>query len=75
MAVDPGLIFIGEVGLAGEIRAVSQVEKRIAEAIRVGFKGCVMSKDNMKSIGRLNIQEDFQIKTATSVTDVLDMLF
>jgi DNA repair protein RadA/Sms len=75
VAVDPGLIFIGEVGLAGEIRAVSQVEKRIAEAIRVGFKGCVMSKDNMKSIGRLNIQEDFQIKTATSVTDVLDMLF
>ncbi len=39
-----GLIALGEVGLNGELRGVSHVERRIAEAIRLGFKSCLMPK-------------------------------
>lgn len=37
-----GLIALGEVGLNGELRGISQVERRIAEAIRLGFKSCLI---------------------------------
>jgi DNA repair protein RadA/Sms len=39
-----GLIAVGEVGLNGELRGVSQIERRITEAIRLGFKSCLMPR-------------------------------
>jgi DNA repair protein RadA/Sms len=38
----PGTLFLGEVGLAGEVRAVSQPEARLAEASRLGFTRAVL---------------------------------
>ena len=35
---DPGAVFLGEVGLGGELRAVGQLERRLAEAARMGFR-------------------------------------
>jgi DNA repair protein RadA/Sms len=35
---------VGEVGLAGEVRAVPQVERRIAEAARLGFRRIVVPR-------------------------------
>jgi DNA repair protein RadA/Sms len=43
-AVDPQLVAVGEVGLSGELRAVSQLERRVAEAARLGFKRCLVPK-------------------------------
>ncbi len=40
--LDPGLAVMGEVGLTGEIRAVSQLEKRVAEAAKLGFACCLV---------------------------------
>jgi DNA repair protein RadA/Sms len=37
-----GLVAIGEVGLSGELRGVSQLEKRLAEAVKLGFKSCLL---------------------------------
>jgi DNA repair protein RadA/Sms len=42
--VDPRTVLIGEVGLAGEVRAVPQLAKRLAEAARLGFQRAVASK-------------------------------
>ncbi len=42
--VDPAAVAIGEVGLAGEIRVVPQLDKRAAEAARMGFRRCVVPK-------------------------------
>ncbi|MFP3880391.1 MAG: DNA repair protein RadA [Dehalococcoidia bacterium] len=39
-----GLVAFGEVGLNGELRRVSYVERRIAEALRLGFKACLMPR-------------------------------
>jgi len=38
------LVALGEVGLNGELRGVSHIERRIAEAVRLGFKSCLMPR-------------------------------
>src|SRR5947208_11553098 len=42
--VDAAVVAIGEVGLAGEVRVVPQLEQRAAEAARMGFHQCVVPK-------------------------------
>ena len=44
MGVDPELVVMGEVGLSGELRAVSQLDRRVSEAARLGFKRCLVPK-------------------------------
>ncbi len=44
VGVDPQLVAVGEVGLSGELRAVSQLDRRVAEAARLGFKRCLVPK-------------------------------
>ena len=47
-AVDPSLVAVGEVGLSGELRAVSQLDRRVNEAARLGFKRCLVPKVGAK---------------------------
>jgi DNA repair protein RadA/Sms len=44
LPVDPELAVVGEVGLSGELRAVPQLERRVNEAARLGFKRCLVPK-------------------------------
>jgi DNA repair protein RadA/Sms len=44
--IDAQTIVLGEVGLAGEVRAISQMEVRVKEAARLGFKRCLVPKTN-----------------------------
>ena len=46
MPIDSKIAFIGEVGLSGEVRAVSRIEQRILEAEKLGFKTIYLSKFN-----------------------------
>ena len=48
--VDNQTVVIGEVGLGGEIRSVGQIEKRIQEAQKLGFKRIIIPKNNLKNI-------------------------
>jgi DNA repair protein RadA/Sms len=52
VAVDPELAAVGEVGLSGELRGVSQLERRVSEAARLGFKRCLVPKAGAKVGGR-----------------------
>lgn len=49
-SVNDEIIFFGEVGLAGEIRAVPNAELRIKEAQKLGFKKCIIPYHNFKSL-------------------------
>ena len=51
-ALDPDTAFVGEVGLTGEVRGVDQLEKRLGEAARLGFKRCVVPEGNFSGRGR-----------------------
>ena len=48
--VDPKLAVIGELGLSGELRAVSQLERRLSEVARLGFRRCLIPKTGLKNI-------------------------
>jgi DNA repair protein RadA/Sms len=50
VSIPSNFCFAGEVGLSGEIRAVSRIEQRIAEADRLGFKEIYISKYNSKGL-------------------------
>jgi len=40
--IDPRLVAVGEIGLSGELRPVSQLDRRISEAAKLGFETCVL---------------------------------
>lgn len=42
--VSEGTIIFGEVGLSGEVRAVNMTEQRISEAVKLGFKRCILPR-------------------------------
>ncbi len=44
VGIDPQLVAVGELGLSGELRAVSQLDRRVAEAAKLGFKRCLVPK-------------------------------
>lgn len=50
VALDSKWAVMGEVGLAGEVRNVSQAERRLAECMRMGFTHVVLPKGNLKGI-------------------------
>lgn len=52
--INPDVVMIGEIGLGGEIRPVPQIERRIGEAEKLGFKEMIVPKANMKSIKTKN---------------------
>lgn len=68
--IDSHTIIFGEVGLAGEVRAVNQPQQRVNEAIKLGFETCILpmgclknitKTDKIKLIGVNNINEAINV--------------
>jgi DNA repair protein RadA/Sms len=70
--VDPKTMVIGEVGLSGEIRAVSQIEVRLKEAAKMGFSRCVLPKRNL---GSSVAESPLELIGVTQVREALGELF
>ncbi|MGH7410650.1 MAG: DNA repair protein RadA [Candidatus Methylomirabilis sp.] len=47
LPLDPGLTVFGEIGLAGEVRAVPMAEQRLQEAARLGLSHCLLPRHNL----------------------------
>ncbi len=47
--IDKGTVVFGEVGLAGEVRGISQMDIRIKEAARMGFKRCIIPQTSSRN--------------------------
>ena len=71
-AVDASVVAFGEVGLSGEVRAVSLCEQRIAEAHKLGFGTCILPASSLK---RLKIPEGMHVKGVKSIADAAEALF
>ena len=52
--IDEDTIVFGEVGLSGEVRAVTMPEQRVSEAKKLGFKRCIVPAVSMKTIGKMS---------------------
>lgn len=69
--VDSGSVAVGEIGLGGEIRSIGQIEKRIAEASKLGFKRMVLPRMNLKG---LKLNGDLELKEVDTVEQAIDAL-
>jgi DNA repair protein RadA/Sms len=69
--INPEVVMIGEIGLGGEIRPVSQVERRIGEAEKLGFKEMVIPRANMKSLKK---QGQIKIHPVEKLGQAVEML-
>ncbi|WP_124067547.1 DNA repair protein RadA [Clostridium sp. E02] len=52
-AVDPKTIIFGEVGLSGEVRAVSMALQRVNEAKKLGFETCILPRISSEKMGKI----------------------
>jgi DNA repair protein RadA/Sms len=66
--IDGQTVFIGEVGLTGEIRGVPQIEKRVGEAAKLGFKQAVIPKGNKSAVSKITA---FEVLHANHLEEVL----
>jgi DNA repair protein RadA/Sms len=64
------LVLIGEVGLSGELRWVAQMDIRLREAAKLGFKGAIIPH---RIKGKFNIPEKFEILEARSLGQAIKL--
>ncbi len=71
-ALDPQSLFLGEVGLTGEIRAINHIEIRAKEAARLGFKHCYLPKSNLK---KLKSKIPIEFLGVSTVDELIRLIF
>ncbi|HAD35285.1 MAG TPA: DNA repair protein RadA, partial [Chitinophagaceae bacterium] len=69
----PHYCFVGEVGLSGEVRAVSRIDQRIAEAEKLGFEKIFLSTYNSKGLDLKN--RKIEIVLVSKVEETYRLLF
>ena len=69
LTLPPGTVLIGELGLGGQLRPVAQLEQRLQESARLGFRRAVVPKGS--ALGRLAAGLDLQLLEAGGVAEAL----
>lgn len=69
--VDSSTLVIGEVGLAGEVRSVSQIERRVQEAAKLGFKRAIVPHANFKGT---KSKLDIEIAEVQKISEAVKLL-
>lgn len=68
--VSDDLVAIGEVGLTGELRPVSQLSMRLSEIMRLGFGTCLIPKN---SLGKITVPEGIKLITARTISEAINL--
>ncbi|MCD8326980.1 MAG: DNA repair protein RadA [Lachnospiraceae bacterium] len=71
LPLDEGLIVFGEIGLSGEVRAVSQAKQRVLEAKKLGFTSCILPQVCLKDVGKV---EGMKLYGVRGVSDAMQYL-
>ena len=69
LTLPPGTVLIGELGLGGQLRPVSQLEQRLQESARLGFRRAVVPRGS--GLSRLAASLDLQLLEAGGVAEAL----
>lgn len=64
--------FIGELGLTGEVRTVTRIEQRVAEAAKLGFKRVIVPKNNLDG---WDFPAGIQVLGVTTLNEALHIAF
>lgn len=73
IAIPYSMIAVGEVGLTGEVRMVSNLELRLKEAYKLGFKNCIIPKLNEKNKNFLSIKKSFPDMEITTISHIREL--
>lgn len=73
-AIDAHTVIMGEVGLAGEVRAVHQVEARLKDAAKLGFTRCILPAANVEKLDK-SIAVKMELLGVRSVDEAMERLF
>ena len=71
VVLDPHLVILGEVGLTGEVRAVGQVEARLREAVKLGFRRCLLPQANAQATSNI---VDMELRGVRTVAEALQVI-
>jgi DNA repair protein RadA/Sms len=76
--IPPDMVLIGEVGLSGELRAVSRLALRVREAAKLGFKRCIIPGAGHGAkvhaeLTDVGLPADFKVLTASSLAVALEI--
>jgi DNA repair protein RadA/Sms len=71
--VPSDIVVLGEVGLAGEVRSINQISSRINEVKKLGFKRCIIPKNNLNNRIHLK-QHNFEVIPVMTVQEALESL-
>ena len=71
--IDTELVLLGEIGLTGEVRTVMQLEARLIEARRLGFKRCIVPHSAKKA--KTPLTDGIEISFAKNLTEVFEQIF
>ena len=64
------LVAIGEIGLTGEIRSVSQMEQRLSEVVRLGFKRCIIPR---KTSVKLEVPSSLEVYYVKNLAEAIEI--
>jgi DNA repair protein RadA/Sms len=70
--IDPEMVIFGEVGLGGEVRGISQSEVRVKESGRLGFKRCLLPKQNQE---KMKPEKGVELIGVRTVREAMGVLF
>lgn len=70
--IEPGVLLVGEIGLGGELRPVSQIGQRIDEAEKLGFEKIYIPEQNQKG---LDIKEQIKVIGISNAEQAFDEVF
>lgn len=73
--LDSKLLVCGEVGLAGEVRRVAQLDQRLAEAERLGFRSAIVPKSSLNALPKeLRVDRKLSIIGVTNIAEAVDAI-
>ncbi len=73
--VPPDLLVMGEVGLAGEVRAISQAEARIKDASKLGFTRCILPAASLEKMEKTAAVKKMDLMGVRTVEEAMERLF
>jgi DNA repair protein RadA/Sms len=71
MPIADGTVVLGEIGLTGEVRAISHVETRISESRKMGFTRCLIPSSNLKRVPDIDGIEVTGVNTVAEAAEAL----
>ncbi len=69
--IEPNIVIFGEIGLGGEVRGISRSEGRLKEALRLGFKRCLLPTQNQEKLREMRGIELMGVRTIQEAMEAL----